>query len=371
MGYPIICAEETTRLLAEDDAKRAQAKAAKAEAEMAKKAKAKEAKAEGAQAKKALTEAIPVETVQDKSVPVDEAQIKDAPVDEFDVGTRLEYHELANVLPLLREWNHEEFQKMVEDIRTRGLLEPIVIWEEKVLDGRNRFEACLEAGVCVETVPLSKVLGMPDPTYLEALNFVRTKNLRRRHLKPSQLAMYAAEFELRSRNCPGQDVGNPTPKPEHVSQAILAKESGVSRDTFSKAVQIAEHGDPEIKDKVKKGTMSIDKAAAQVRAAKQKPAMPVQAKIKAAGAPAKAPTVKQQRTKEHEQDEMEDWLFGEVNPIRNLRHVVEEIEQDPDMDDDYRRKCATAEAEILTEAIHILEGYVTRMMAVVNQETAH
>ena len=45
----------------------------------------------------------------------------------------LQFHELADVFPLLPE---AELDSLTEDIRQHGLREPIVLYQGKVLDGR-------------------------------------------------------------------------------------------------------------------------------------------------------------------------------------------------------------------------------------------
>jgi ParB family chromosome partitioning protein len=59
----------------------------------------------------------------------------------------LESHPAANAFPLLSKSNPERFHALVQNIRETGLVEPIVLYEGKVLDGRNRLLACKEAGV--------------------------------------------------------------------------------------------------------------------------------------------------------------------------------------------------------------------------------
>ncbi len=94
------------------------------------------------------------------------------------------FHPAADLFPLLRG---EAFQKLVEDIRKNGLLEPILLDAEgRILDGRNRYRACLEAGV--------------EPRFVDwecqgsEAEFSLSRNLHRRHLNESQRALVAARL---------------------------------------------------------------------------------------------------------------------------------------------------------------------------------
>jgi ParB-like chromosome segregation protein Spo0J len=54
------------------------------------------------------------------------------------------FHPLADVLPLIEG---AEFERLVADIATNGLLNAITIHDDMILDGRNRERACRAAGV--------------------------------------------------------------------------------------------------------------------------------------------------------------------------------------------------------------------------------
>jgi hypothetical protein len=52
-----------------------------------------------------------------------------------------EIHPLAEIMPDLPQ---KDYQELLADIRTNGLLDPITLFEGKVLDGRNRLQRTVE-----------------------------------------------------------------------------------------------------------------------------------------------------------------------------------------------------------------------------------
>jgi len=92
-----------------------------------------------------------------------------------------EAHPLANLFPSLSK---ARFDELVEDVKKHGQRQPIIYFEGKILDGRQRYAACLEAGIkpfhiSFESLPDEYVRGGP-------LAYILSENLHRRHLRPSE-----------------------------------------------------------------------------------------------------------------------------------------------------------------------------------------
>jgi len=100
---------------------------------------------------------------------------------ESNMGTNMKQdHNYAKIFPLLEG---EDFQQLIDDIKENGLIHPITLLDDKVLDGRNRYRACLEAKV--------------EPRFInfnggDAVSFVISCNASRRDLTISQRACCAA-----------------------------------------------------------------------------------------------------------------------------------------------------------------------------------
>lgn len=100
--------------------------------------------------------------------------------------TAIEFHPVAGLFPLLED---EAFEALVEDVRENGLREPMILHADgRIIDGRNRYRACLAAGV--EPQFRTWEGDVEDGAALRA--YVLSANLHRRHLDDSQRCMVAA-----------------------------------------------------------------------------------------------------------------------------------------------------------------------------------
>ena len=100
------------------------------------------------------------------------------------MSQKLEFHPVADLFPLLQG---EAFQKLVADIHKNGLLEPILVdTQRRIIDGRNRYLACLQAGVEPRFTEWQGERSLPE--------LALSLNLHRRHLNESQRALVAAKL---------------------------------------------------------------------------------------------------------------------------------------------------------------------------------
>jgi ParB-like nuclease domain len=156
-----------------------------------------------------------------------------------------DFHPLADIFPMLED---DELKALADDIKAKGLTEPITLFEGKVLDGRNRYRACQLAEVEIRQDQFTQYEGN------DALGFVVSKNLHRRHLNESQRAMIAAQI---ANMTVGGDHSANLQKGQ-ISQSKAAELMNVSTRSVA-AGKIIE--DPDLKEEVTSGKMSVHAAS--------------------------------------------------------------------------------------------------------------
>lgn len=161
-----------------------------------------------------------------------------------------ELHPLCTLFPRMAG---AEFSALVDDIEANGLRQPIVTHGGMILDGGNRYRACLEAGI--------------EPTFVEfegdnLVSFVLSANLHRRHMSAGQQAAIVASAQDWGK---AQTVGKP--KSDNIDQLATvdqrAAQSGASRSTQKMADKVAKEA-PELAKQVAHGEVSLPKAVAQI-----------------------------------------------------------------------------------------------------------
>ena len=176
----------------------------------------------------------------------------------------LEDHPIAEIFPLLSD---AELKELAKDIEENGLRVPILIYEGKILDGRNRYRA-------MQLIPDYFEEGFLDQEeyreYLPEVNGDPTKhilslNFHRRHLTTAQRAAVAEELATLKDGQRGDRVGAQICAP---TQEEVAKLLNVSRRSVQQARTIKE-ASPEKFEEVKAGKLTLNAA---LKAVKPEPA---------------------------------------------------------------------------------------------------
>lgn len=168
---------------------------------------------------------------------------------------KYEYHEFANLFPMMTASEAEALQKDMGENGFRAEY-PVILHEGKILDGRNRYEAAL----VTDTQPVFVEFGGSD-----ALGFVVASNLNRRHLSESQRMMVAgrlANMQLGDNQHTSGSANLPTlPSSPLVSQSQAASLLNVSERSVRTAKQVLTHATPEVIALVDSGELAASRAA--------------------------------------------------------------------------------------------------------------
>ena len=90
----------------------------------------------------------------------------------------LKYHDLSQIFPLIEG---DEFDGFVEAFKKHGLLQQIVLYEGKILEGRNRHRAGKKLGYKFGAKDFTELAPGKNP-----YEFVLVANVQRRHLTTEQ-----------------------------------------------------------------------------------------------------------------------------------------------------------------------------------------
>lgn len=170
-------------------------------------------------------------------------------------------HPLADTMPKM---SAQQLADLSESIVRSGQREPVVLFEGKILDGRNRWDACDLA----KLEPRVRQFGDDPHDGDSPTRFVLDKNFERRHLTTGQQAAVGAlmmpffEAEAAARQSAG-GKGLHIPEGDKgtaVEQA--AKSVGVSGSTMAAVVKLQQEA-PAKFEEVKAGTKSVHAATTE------------------------------------------------------------------------------------------------------------
>jgi ParB-like chromosome segregation protein Spo0J len=174
----------------------------------------------------------------------------------MNLKTELTSHPLASIFPPL---GTIELGNLAEDIKANGLKEPMWLYEDKILDGNNRYRACLKIGYRFKETDFRQ---FDAKTQGDPLKFVVSANLHRRHLNESQRAAIAATIV-------SSKLGYNQYNSKSVTNDQAAKMLGVSEATVKMAKKVAEKAAPEINQMVQEGKLRLGAATKVIKKPKE------------------------------------------------------------------------------------------------------
>ncbi len=157
------------------------------------------------------------------------------------------YHEYADIFPMI---SGDDLQALADDIKKNGLHRPVIVHDDKILDGRNRYQACKLAGIDATF----ELYSGDDP-----LGFIISENLHRRHLNESQRAMVAAKIANLGEGRPDK-----TASIDAVSQIKAAQLLNVSRASVQRAKEVIRKAPEKVKE-VEQGNKTLHRAKQEIK----------------------------------------------------------------------------------------------------------
>ena len=162
-----------------------------------------------------------------------------------------EFHPVADLFPLLQG---EAFQTLVADIKKNGLLEPILVdAAERIIDGRNRYLACLAASVEPRFTKWQGEDALPE--------LALSLNLHRRHLNESQRALVAGRLAKLLITKEKRSAANLQRRAAGRICDRAARQVNVSARLVAYAIKVLDHGCPELIAAVESGEFKVSAAA--------------------------------------------------------------------------------------------------------------
>jgi hypothetical protein len=175
-----------------------------------------------------------------------------------------EIHPAADLFPKM---TGKEFTDLVAIIKNDGINIPILTYQGKIIDGRNRYLACKKAGV---EPRFEEWAGEEKDVVKTVIRF----NLFRRHLSESQRASIAAKIAQtfkedaaqRRKATQNNDAGkavsaNLREQPKGKATEQAAAVMNVSPRSVEAASKVQKKGVPELAAKVESGEISVNSAS--------------------------------------------------------------------------------------------------------------
>ena len=173
--------------------------------------------------------------------------------------------EFKSLIPPLAK---EEFAQLEKNVISEGCRDALVLWEETIIDGHNRFEICTKHNIEFKT----KQAGVASRE--EAVLWIIKNQLGRRNLQAidrvplieRQRGILEEQAKARMIATQNNKAAGAAPPlvaelGKHEVREELAKQAGVGRTTYVLLKEITEKGTPELVEAVRNKEISAKNAA--------------------------------------------------------------------------------------------------------------
>jgi len=172
--------------------------------------------------------------------------------------------EFMSLLPALDE---ETFRLLEENILEHGCRDPLVLWNDILIDGYNRYKICTEHDIPFKTA--NKEFNSRE----EVLIWIISNQISRRNLTPLQLSHFRGLHYIADKKIQGTNnqFTQQSEKPQNVvfhsgsTARRLAKQYQVSHETIRRDSKLANtinsigEVSPEVKRKILSGELPVSK----------------------------------------------------------------------------------------------------------------
>lgn len=172
---------------------------------------------------------------------------------------------------LIPPLSDEELSGLRESILKEGCRDPIVVWQDYIIDGHHRYAICRQHNIAFKTIAAQGLESELDVEEWMIKNQIAKRNLTT--IQKAEMALKLEDVERRKakerqvRKPISNSVRSKSTEQKEQGKSLekAAKAVGLGYDTVFKAKKVLEKAPEDIKKKVRSGKVSIDKAYRQIR----------------------------------------------------------------------------------------------------------
>jgi polyhydroxyalkanoate synthesis regulator phasin len=168
-----------------------------------------------------------------------------------------------------------EYQALERSILTEGCRDALVLWEDVLVDGHNRYQICQEHGIPFKAIENTSFRSLEDVKLWMIDNNLGRRSisdyqrgvlaLRKKEIMTARALELAAEAAAEdAKIAPPEDGEAPARKPAAMplaSREDIARAARLSSATIGQIEKIQKTATPELVEAVRAGTISINAAA--------------------------------------------------------------------------------------------------------------